>query len=159
MLLFDGVPHSQEARDRQIADITPQLDPELYVFSSVIPEMAYGSEWRNIILRFLGAIALARLESGDYAVVLPQDKALEWDWDGEFPCRLITLDVDPHTPNRAFVAALMALFEDLGITVRFFRAYPNLWLFVEDGRGADAMQLLRSMAADATRHLELLLPT
>ena len=123
---------------RLLAEMTPQLDSETYVFVTIpcgaptpaaTPLMTFQEvEGLTLILREADAVGL----------------------HSDFPCRRITLTVHSALDAVGFLAAVTACLTSAGISTNAVAAFHHDHLFVPAARAEDAMAALLGMA-DAAR--------
>ena len=121
-----------------LAEMTPRLDPEPYVFVTIpkgaglpdaTPLMTFQEdEGLTLILREADAAGLR----------------------SDFPCRRITLTVHSALDAVGFLAAVTACLTSAGISTNAVAAFHHDHLFVPAARAEDAMAALLGMA-DAAR--------
>jgi hypothetical protein len=121
--------------NRLLADIRPLLDPETFVFSTVPPNTAIPAG--------LKAVQIFREREGT-TLVLPLGETEAAALAYQFPCRMITLDVNSALDAVGFLAAVATRLAKAGISVNAVSAYHHDHLFVPREKADEAMRLLAS---------------
>jgi hypothetical protein len=121
-----------------IQTMRPSAGPDVYVFLS-IPS---GEPIPGGIV----PIMLFR-EAEGLTLIVPRDQAEAAGLAGSFPSRMITLTVASALEAVGFLAAITARLAEAGIAVNPVSAFHHDHLFVPEMRTADALAILRAMAA------------
>ena len=120
-----------------LRNLAPDLDPETYVFVCLDkPDAA------------LDAIASVDEPQG-VTQVIKQSAADEQGLSSTFRCRRITLTVNTDLDLVGFIARIATELASHGIACNVMAGYHHDHLFVPEQRAADAMEVLRGLAAEA----------
>ena len=124
-----------------LASMEPELWPETYVFATM-PEGAPVP---------LDTVMSFREREGT-TLILREADARSAGLAAAFSCRMITLNIHSSLEAVGFLAAITAHLASAGMGVNPVSAYYHDHLFVPAGRAAEAMTLLRQLAAEAAAH-------
>lgn len=129
-------------RDLQklLASMTPQLNPEVYVFATLPPgsSLPQGLE---PVMRFV--------EREGTTLILAESSATAAGLAGTFRCRMITLDIHSSLEAVGFLAAITNRLAAAGMGVNPVSAFYHDHLFVPAERAEEALAILRKLAADS----------
>lgn len=125
-----------------IRSMEPVLGPETYVFVTLQPDelMPYGLKPRMVFEEEEGTTVICR-----------QSEAMEYHLNGQFPCRMITLNVHSSLEAVGFIARIATRLAAEGMGVNPVSGYFHDHLFVPEERAGDAMSCLRLMIEEAGR--------
>lgn len=122
-----------------LRNLTVDLDPETYVFVCLDSPDAT-----------LDAIASVDEPQG-VTQVIKQSAADEQGLSSTFRCRRITLTVNTDLDLVGFIARIATELASHHIACNVMAGYHHDHLFVPEQRAADAMEVLRGLAADTGR--------
>lgn len=122
-----------------LAQMAPVLDAQTYVFVT-LPDRAVpaGLEPRMLMQEGEGTTIVIASSAADAAGL-----------SGEFPCRMITLNVHSALAAVGFLAKVTTRLAGLGMGVNPVAGFFHDHLFVPQGRADDAMTALREMVREA----------
>lgn len=126
--------------DRLLAGMDPELRPGVHVFATLAPGAAPPAG--------VAPVMLFREAEGT-TLILEREAAEAAGIEGAFPCRMITLRV--HSPLEAvgFIARIAARLTEAGIGANPVAGFHHDHLFVPAERAAEAVAVLRALAAEA----------
>ena len=126
--------------DELIRTMEPVLQDGSYVFVTLQPDelLPYGLIPRMTF----------REEEGTTLICL-RSEAEEYHLPGEFPCRMITLNVHSSLDAVGFIARIASRLAAEGMGVNPVSGFYHDHLFVPDDRAGDAMRCLAEMIREA----------
>lgn len=123
--------------DALIAAMSPQMGPEVYVFSTVHPDTDLS----------LMEVMMMFKEAEGVTLILRRDDALAYGVGVEFPCRMITLTAHSSLAAVGFMARIAQALAARGISVNPVAGFYHDHLFVPEDRAEEAMEALRGLQA------------
>ncbi|MHA7868327.1 MAG: ACT domain-containing protein [Salipiger thiooxidans] len=124
--------------DVLLQSLSAQLADELFVFATVPP----GPLPAGLAPR------MTFHEAEGVTLILPRDEAEAHGLDHGFPRRMITLAVHSSLEAVGFVAHIATRLAAAGISVNPVSGFYHDHLFVPDGREAEALGILESVAGE-----------
>jgi hypothetical protein len=86
-------------------------------------------------------------EREGWTMILLEAEAHSAKLEGEFPCRMISLEVHSSLAAVGLLAAIAARLAKSGIAANVVSAYYHDHLFVPADRGEEALEILNSLSA------------
>ena len=124
--------------DRLLACMEPSLAPETFVFCTVSPERSLEGLSPKMIFE----------EAEGRTLILEQDEAKAAGIDGEFPCRMITLNVHSALEAVGFLAVIVPALAARGMGVNPVAGFFHDHLFIPADKAEDAMDCLHQLVAE-----------
>jgi hypothetical protein len=122
--------------DRLIGSMHPVLHGEAYVFTTTSDPRVVRDARAKMTFR----------EAEGVTLILAEDEAERLGLAGEFPCRMITLNVHSSLDAVGFIAKIATRLAAEGMGVNPVSAFYHDHLFVPADRAEDAMRVLHAMA-------------
>ncbi|WP_217577158.1 ACT domain-containing protein [Mesorhizobium sp. GbtcB19] len=123
-----------------LASMTPQLHPEVYVFTTLPPGVSLP-EGPEPVMRFI--------EREGLTLIVTEDEAKAAALAGTFRCRMITLDIHSSLEAVGFLAAITTRLAAAGMGVNPVSAFYHDHLFVPAERAEEALTILRELATES----------
>jgi len=132
-----------------LASLTTTTDPTLYVFVTVpiSHEGSIPSQVENV----LKYARLVFYEHEGVTLVLSKALAQEYTLRYEYPCRMITLNVQTSLELIGFMATISKRLTEGGISCNVVAGFYHDHLFVPEERVRDAVMLLADVAEEAKK--------
>lgn len=127
----------ETALAKLLRTLRPELHPGVYVFATVKPDESQPPG--------ISPVMTFREREGLTMIVL-KDEADSANLEGEFRCRMISLEVHSSLAAVGLVAAIAARFAKSGIAVNVVSAYYHDHFFVPADRGEEALAILNSLS-------------
>lgn len=118
--------------------LRPVLHPEVYVFATVKPSESQPLGV-NPVMTFR--------EREGWTMILLEAEAHSAKLEGEFRCRMISLEVHSSLAAVGLLAAIAMRLAKAGIAANVVSAYYHDHLFVPADRGEEALEILNSLSA------------
>ena len=122
--------------DLLLESMEPVLRPETYVFCTLDPSVNASDV--DPIMQFR--------ELEGWTVIVEKSKAERHGIAGEFPCRMITLNIHSALDAVGFLAVITTRLATLGMGVNPVSAFYHDHLFVPADRANDALEALQRFA-------------
>ncbi|RED44209.1 ACT domain-containing protein [Aestuariispira insulae] len=125
--------------EQLIRSMEPVLAPERYIFVTLQPDelLPYGLKPRMVFEEEEGTTVICR-----------QSEAADYHLNGQFPCRMITLNVHSSLEAVGFIARIATRLAAEGMGVNPVSGYFHDHLFVPESRADDALDCLRAMITE-----------
>lgn len=127
-----------------LATLTTVLHPATYVFATVKDSAQ---------LPPLSEIQLLFRESEGVTVIVTKECAEAKNLDYFFPCQMITLDVTSSLEAVGFMAVIATRLATRAMGVNPVSGFYHDHLFVPEGRGEEAVQVLAELAEEKKREV------
>ena len=124
--------------DRLLASMEPRLAAETFVFCTVAPERPLEGLNPRMIFE----------EAEGRTLILEQDEAKAAGIKGEFPCRMITLNVHSALEAVGFLAVIVPALAARGMGVNPVAGFFHDHLFIPADKAEDAMDCLHALVAE-----------
>ena len=124
--------------DRLLASMEPSLAPETFVFCTVSPERTLEGLSPRMTFE----------EAEGRTLILVQYEAKAAGIDGEFPCRMITLNVHSALEAVGFLAVIVPALAARGMGVNPVAGFFHDHLFIPADKAEDAMECLHQLVAE-----------
>lgn len=122
--------------DRLLSQLHPELDPEVYVFSTI--QAGAPPQGLNCLMQFHEAEGLT--------LILPKPEAMRLGLDWIFPCRRITLRVHSALDAVGLIARISAALAEAGIAANPVAGYHHDHLFIAEDRAERALAVIRELS-------------
>jgi len=123
-----------------LASMTPHLLPDVHVFATLAPDAAMPDG--------LDPVMSFREREGT-TLIVAEDQARAAGLDGNFRCRMITLNIHSSLEAVGFLAAITTRLASAGMGVNPVSAFYHDHLFVPADRADEAMALLTQLAEES----------
>ncbi|WP_304617368.1 ACT domain-containing protein [Paracoccus sp. (in: a-proteobacteria)] len=124
--------------DSLLRGLSGELVEGVFVFVTVDPKRLPRALTPQMIFR----------ETEGVTVILHRDEAEAQGLAYEFPCRMITLTVHSSLQAVGFLAVIATRLAEHGIGVNPVSGFFHDHLFISEGREAEAMAILQTIAQD-----------
>lgn len=125
----------EQSLELLLQSMEPILHPEIYVFCTV---------GQNVDITDIDPIMQFR-EAEGLTLIIEKTKAELQQLEGEFPCRMITLNIHSALDAVGFLAVITTQLATLGMGVNPVSAFYHDHLFVPADRAEEALRALQGM--------------
>lgn len=125
----------EQSLELLIQSMEPVLHPETYLFCTL---------GQNADVSGLNPIMQFREVEG-LTIIVEKSKAVTHQLEGEFPCRMITLNIHSALDAVGFLAVITTRLAALGMGVNPVSAFYHDHLFVPADKAEDALQSLKKL--------------
>lgn len=125
----------EQSLELLLQSMEPILHPEIYVFCTV---------GQNVDITDIDPIMQFR-EAEGLTLIIEKTKAELQELEGEFPCRMITLNIHSALDAVGFLAVITTQLATLGMGVNPVSAFYHDHLFVPADRAEEALRALQGL--------------
>ena len=125
----------EQSLELLLQSMEPILHPEIYVFCTV---------GQNVDITDIDPIMQFR-EAEGLTLIIEKTKAQLQQLEGEFPCRMITLNIHSALDAVGFLAVITTQLATLGMGVNPVSAFYHDHLFVPADRAEEALRALQGL--------------